>query len=83
MTDSATNEAARPNPLLAPLSVLVGTWSTVGTHPMVPGATFHGRTSFGWIEGGAFLIMHSRIDEPLRRSGRNVSGSLCAEVQSA
>ena len=60
-TDDA---AAKPNPRLQPLSVLVGTWSTVGTHPLVPGKTFHGRTSFGWIEGGAFLRMHSEIDEP-------------------
>ena len=60
-TDDA---AAKPNPRLQPLSVLVGTWSTVGTHPLVPDKTFHGRTSFGWIEGGAFLRMHSEIDEP-------------------
>jgi hypothetical protein len=56
--------AAKPNPRLQPLSVLVGAWSTVGTHPLVPGKTFHGRTSFSWIEGGAFLMMHSQIDEP-------------------
>jgi hypothetical protein len=62
-TDSL-NEAAKPNPALKPLTVLVGNWSTTGTHPMVPGKTFHGRTSFAWMEGGAFLIMHSEIDEP-------------------
>jgi hypothetical protein len=45
------------NPALAPLKVLVGTWNTVGAHPLVPGKTFHGQTSFAWIEGGAFLIM--------------------------
>jgi hypothetical protein len=60
MAEFVPNEAARPNPALSALSVLVGTWNTVGTHPLVPGTTFHGRTSFAWIEGGAFLIMHSR-----------------------
>ena len=58
------HEAAKPNPALAPLGALVGSWNTVGTHPLVPGTTFHGRTSFAWIEGGAFLIMRSQIDEP-------------------
>jgi hypothetical protein len=75
MAEPVTNEAAKPNPVLRPLSVLVGTWNTVGTHPLVPGTTFHGRTSFAWIEGGAFLIMHSQIDEPEIPSGIAVFGS--------
>ena len=58
------NEAAKPNKALEPLGVLVGEWSTTGTHPQIPNKTFHGRTSFAWIEGGAFLVMHSQIDEP-------------------
>jgi len=64
MSSESGNEAAKANPALEPLSVLVGNWSTTGTHPMVPGKIFHGRSSFAWIEGGAFLIMHSQIDEP-------------------
>ena len=75
MTESTTNEAAKPNPSLEPLNVLVGTWNTIGTHPLVPGTTFHGRTSFAWLEGGAFLIMHSQIDEPEIPSGIAVIGS--------
>ena len=74
MAELVTNEAAKPNPALRPLSVLVGTWKTIGTHPLVPGTTFHGRTSFAWIEGGAFLIMHSQIDEPEIPSGIAVFG---------
>jgi hypothetical protein len=58
------HEATIPNPALKPLGILVGEWSTVGTHPLAPGTTFHGRASFEWLEGGAFLIMRSRIDEP-------------------
>ena len=56
--------AEKPNPRLEPLRVLVGRWTTVGTHPLVPGKTFHGSVSFSWIHGGAFLLMHSQIDEP-------------------
>ena len=70
-----TNEAAKPNAALQPLGVLVGTWNTVGTHPLVPGVTFHGRTSFDWLEGGAFLIMHSEIDEPQIPSGIAIFGT--------
>ena len=69
------NEASIPNPALAPLTPLLGEWKTVGTHPMVPGTTFHGRTSFTWLEGGAFLVMHSQIEEPEIPSGIAVFGS--------
>lgn len=72
---NSKHEAAIPNPALDQLAVLVGEWKTTGTHPMVPGVTFHGRTSFEWIEGGAFLIMHSEIDEPQIPSGVAVFGS--------
>jgi hypothetical protein len=57
-------EARKPNPALEPLAPLVGQWRTTGTHPLVPGTTFHGRTSFEWHEDGAFLLMRSEIDEP-------------------
>ena len=73
--DKSANEAAKPNPALEPLSVLVGTWITVGTHPLVPGTTFHGQTTFDWLEGGAFLRMRSQIDEPEIPSGTAVFGS--------
>lgn len=75
MPDPVDGPAAKPNPRLQPLSILVGTWNTVGTHPLVPGKTFHGRTSFGWIEGGAFLMMHSEIDEPEIPTGIAVFGT--------
>jgi hypothetical protein len=52
------------NPRLQALAVLVGEWATVGTHPMLPGKTFHGHASFSWLESGAFLLFHSHIDEP-------------------
>ena len=64
MTTPIGAEAHKPNPALAPLAPLVGRWRTVGTHPLVPGTTFHGRTSFEWHEHGAFLVMRSEVDEP-------------------
>ena len=75
MTVPIGSEALRPNPALEPLAPLVGEWRTTGTHPLVPGTTFHGRTSFAWHEGGAFLLMRSEIDEPEVPSGVAVIGS--------
>lgn len=60
----SASPAARPNPALQPFGVLIGTWSTVGTHGALPGVTLHGQTTFEWLEGGAFLLMRSAIDDP-------------------
>jgi hypothetical protein len=75
MAKSANHEASIPNPALEPFGVLVGEWTTVGTHPMVPNKTFHGHTSFKWLEGGAFLVMHSSIQEPDIPTGIAILGS--------
>ena len=73
MTHPIASEA--PNPALRPFSVLVGEWTTIGNDPMLPGRTFHGRTSFDWLEGGAFLVMRSKIDEPEIPDGIAIFGS--------
>lgn len=75
MSRQIGDEAQRPNPALAPLAGLVGEWRTTGTHPLVSGTTFHGRTSFEWHEGGAFLLMRSEIEEPEVPSGVAIIGS--------
>jgi hypothetical protein len=75
MAKNPKREASIPNPALKPLSVLIGKWNTVGTHPLFPDTTFHGHTSIEWLEGGAFLIMHSEIDEPGIPSGIAIFGS--------
>jgi hypothetical protein len=67
--------AAKPNPALKPFGVLIGTWSTVGTHGYLPGITLHGHTSFEWLEGGAFLLMHSEIDDPRFPTSVGIFGS--------
>src|ERR1700754_1017920 len=69
------SEALIPNPALEPFGGLVGEWRPTGAHPLAPRTTFHGRTSFAWHEGGAFLLMRSEIDEPEIPSGVAVIGS--------
>jgi hypothetical protein len=64
-----------PNPALRPFDVFVGEWRTTGTHPYFPDTDFHGRTSFSWHEGGAFLIMRSEMDEPEIPTGVAILGS--------
>ena len=68
-------EALISNPGLKGFKKIIGTWSTIGHHPMVPGVTFHGRVSFDLHEGGAFVIMRSEIDEPDIPSGIAIFGS--------
>lgn len=42
---------------------------------MVPGRTFHGRATFEWLEGGAFLAARMYIDEPEIPDGTAVFGT--------
>jgi hypothetical protein len=75
VTKNSKQEAAIPNPALNPFSVLIGEWDTIGTHPFFPNTIFHGHTSFQWLEGGAFVVMYSEIDEPGIPSGIAIFGS--------
>jgi hypothetical protein len=61
--NNSKHKAAIPNPALTSFSALVGDWKTAGTHPYLPDTILHGHTSFNWMEGGAFLTMHSEIDK--------------------
>ena len=72
---SGSNKAAKPNPALKRLSKIVGGWQTIGMHPYFPNKTLHGRTTFAWAEGGAFLSMHSRMEDPGLPDGVAVFGS--------
>ena len=75
MSQPPMSEASIPNPALGPWHILIGEWVTVGTHPYMPGTTLHGRTVFQWLEGGAFLMMRSEIDEPGIPSGIAIFGT--------
>jgi hypothetical protein len=75
MPPPIAREASIPNPRLAALAPFIGTWSTEGHHPMLPGTTLHGRTTFEWLDGGAFLYMRSEIDDPRFPAGIAIIGS--------
>jgi hypothetical protein len=63
------------NPRLQALAVLTGEWTTLGVHPMLPGKTFHGHTTFSWLQSGAFLLVHMHIDEPEIPDGVAILGT--------
>jgi hypothetical protein len=65
----------QPNPKIQPLARLIGEWTLLGAHPMLPGRTFHGRAAFDWLEAGAFLTWRMRIEEPEIPDGIAVFGT--------
>jgi hypothetical protein len=65
---------------LEALDALVGEWTTSATHPMLPGVTVAGRTSFEWLEGRHFLIGRSRNDHPDFPDGLTVLGAAGDEL---
>ena len=75
MEEKIGSAACIPNPALQPLQVLVGEWQTSGSHPYLPDTPLHGRASFAWIEGGAFLLMRTECDNPNIPSGVAIFGS--------
>jgi hypothetical protein len=54
----------KTNPALATLDRAVGTWTVTGSHPYLAGRTLRGRVTFERVEGGAFVRMHSKMDDP-------------------
>jgi len=75
MTSQIGRKALIPNPKLAEFAPLIGTWTTAGHHALIPDTPLHGRASFEWLEGGAFLCMRSEIDEPRIPNGIAIIGS--------
>ncbi|MGH7203739.1 MAG: hypothetical protein ACREHC_04830 [Candidatus Levyibacteriota bacterium] len=69
------SKALIPNLTLKPFSVLIGEWKTTGSHPYIPDTILHGRATFEWLEGGAFLILRSEIDDPRFPDGIEIFGS--------
>ena len=63
------------NPALAGLEPFLGSWKTTGKHPLLPGKELHGRTTFTPHEAGAFVAMHSLMDDPQIPSGVAIFGS--------
>jgi hypothetical protein len=75
MNQNVAQKASIPNPALEPFRVLIGNWNTTGTHGLAPDTILHGRTSFEWLENGAFLVMRSEIDDPRFPQGIAILGS--------
>ena len=63
------------NPALATLDRVVGTWTVTGSHPYLPGRTLHGRVTFEPVEDGAFIRMHSKMDDPEIPEGVAIFGT--------
>ena len=66
-TDPGSEVAVQTNAALASLGAFIGEWrieiSAMSFQPD-PSAVAHGRTSFDWLEGGAFLVQHTEISAP-------------------
>ncbi len=67
MSKKNPSTALETNPTLQRLSLLAGEWdvefSSMSFHPD-SSAVVHGRSSFVWLEGGAFMVEHSEADSP-------------------
>jgi hypothetical protein len=79
MNQHSREVVSGPNPALEPFSILIGNWDTTGTHGLVPDTILHGRTSFEWLENGAFLLMRSEIEDPRFPSAVAIIGSDAAQ----
>ncbi len=75
MTKNLSQKAAVLNPALEPFGKLVGEWETSGTHPYLPDKILHGRSSFTWVEEGAFLMWKSEVDDEHFPTGIAIFGS--------
>lgn len=53
----------KQNDALRAFKPIIGVWDTEGTHGLIPDTALHGRTSFDWLELGAFIQMNSSIQE--------------------
>src|SRR5689334_14615541 len=81
MTQNFAHKASIPNPILEPFSLYIGICNTTGIHVLVPNTILHGRTSFEWLENGAFLMMRSEIDDARFPQGIAILGGDDSEKQ--
>lgn len=63
----------QPTGSLKQFEVLIGEWTTVGTHPGFPAAV-HGRSSFEWLRDGVLLVWHFEWEHPGPPSALSVIG---------
>lgn len=65
----------KSNSALAPLDRAVGTWTVTGSHPYLEGRTLRGLVTFEHIEDGAFVRMHTRMEDPEIPEGVAIFGT--------
>ena len=54
----------KTNPALAPLDRALGRWKVTGSHPYLEGRALRGEVTFERIEEGAFVRMHTKMEDP-------------------
>jgi hypothetical protein len=64
---------AERDPLLAPFDALIGAWTTEAKHRLVD-EVIHGSVTYEWLEGGRFVLQHSRTDDERFPDGLFVIG---------
>jgi hypothetical protein len=57
MSKDSPNQPPQPIRSLKEFEVLIGEWSMVGRHPLLPSAVY-GHSSFEWLREGALLAWH-------------------------
>jgi hypothetical protein len=57
MNKDSERQLPQPTRPLKQFDVLVGEWTMVGAHPLLPSAV-HGHSSFEWLKEGALLAWH-------------------------
>lgn len=57
MSKASEGQPPQPTRSLKEFDILVGKWTTVGTHPYLPSAV-NGESSFEWLKPDALLIWH-------------------------
>ena len=57
MPQGSERQPPQPTRSLKQFEVLIGKWTTVGTHPQLPAAV-HGHSTFEWLREGALLAWH-------------------------
>jgi hypothetical protein len=62
------------DPALEPFDVLIGTWTTEATHPMVDGVA-PGTMTFEWLAGGRFLIQRVHNEREMFPDSVSVIGA--------
>jgi hypothetical protein len=61
------------------LERLVGSWTTVATHPAMPGVTVNGVANVEWLEGRKFLIVRATTDHPQFPDSISIIGFMDAD----